>query len=104
MKMTKPKILKILNNGMIAGILVSALSFIVPLIPCKKEQGLSLCKLPNPTSNLPDSLPKFYNISTNPLTGLVFQFIIVLIVFSLLFLLLKRKESKILDLTKNKGG
>ncbi len=101
--MVMPKILRILNKGLIAGVIASALSFVVPIIPCTKSGSLSLCKLPNPFKD-PSTIsnPNFYNLSTQPLAGLIIQFTAFFIIVSIIFFLLNKKSTaKILDLTPN---
>ena len=83
--MKQQKLLKRANIGLIIGVIVVALSFLISLVPCKKEAGIGVCKLPNPFSDLPGTLnQKYYFISNNPLTGLILQFLIPLVIVLLI--------------------
>ena len=98
------KIAKTLNQGIIAAVIVSALSFFLPIIPCKKDSALTLCNLPNPFSNQTATttvkLTEYYGLSTGPLAGLVLTFLAVVLIVLLLFTLIKKKKGKVMDLTK----
>lgn len=102
MKMDTPKFIKILNKGVIAAVIVSALSFFITLVPCQRESGIGICRLPNPFQDLPANLPKYYFSSTNPLTGLVMQFILILLIFIAIFMFFRKKSRKVLDLTEKR--
>ncbi len=102
---------KLLNKGFIFALIVSALSFFINIVPCNTTLGSFIsngfCKLPNPFQDLPSPLPenKFYLISTNPLTGLVMQFLFSAIAFLAIYYYIKRKsfgkrKSKVVDFTK----
>jgi hypothetical protein len=102
---------KLLNKGFIFALIVSTLSFFINIVPCNTTFGGFLtngfCKLPNPFQDLPKILPesKFYLISTNPLTGLVMQFLFSAIAFLVVYYYLKRKsfgkrKPKVVDFTK----
>ncbi len=105
--MTKPKIIKILNIGLVTAVLVSALSFFIKLVPCKfntaKVTGFGLCKLPSIFENIPELSNNYYGISNNPLAGLVLQFVLAIIIIVVVLSLFKRKTSKILDLTNKRA-
>jgi len=105
------KLIKILNYGVVAGVIVSALSFFLPIVPCSRapvvanpEYSLAMCKLPNPFGETIVGISqKFYTFSTDPLVALIFTFLIVLIAVFLFFTLVKKKQGKVVDLThKNK--
>jgi hypothetical protein len=99
--MNQRKILKYANIGMIIGILVATLSFLISLVPCKKEAGIGVCQLPNPFSELSTLTQKYYFISTNPMTGLILQFLIPLAIALLIALAgKKQKKEKLVDYTK----
>jgi len=107
--MTVPKILKILNKGLIAGVVVSTFSFTLPLVPCTKSLDSiskyrpTICKFSNPfTEQTIGISQKFYGISTEPLAGLILQFLVILLISSIIFSVLRRKPTKVLDLTKKK--
>ncbi len=91
---------KLVLKGLIIGLIVSALSFIVTLVPCTKETGLGLCKLPSPISDLPETAQRFYGISNNPITGLILQTFIPIIIVMVIPLILKKKPQKIIDFTR----
>ncbi|MEK6935722.1 MAG: hypothetical protein AABW67_02960 [Nanoarchaeota archaeon] len=104
--MENPKFLKILNKAVIFGIVVSAVSFVIPLIPCKKAPVIadpvytwSICKLANPFQQLVGISQKFYNISTDNSAGLILQFLVATALFLIVFTLFRKKAGKILDLT-----
>ena len=97
--MKTPKILRILNKGAIAGLVVTTLSFFIPLVPCKGEAGFSMCLLPNPFVSMSETLTQYYSYSNNPLTGAVLQFLIPAIIFTGIFMLLRKKAGNVLDLT-----
>lgn len=106
--MTKPKIFRLLCIGILGVIIVSTLSFFIKLTPCMIKTTdattLGLCKLPSIFSDLPTQLTnQYYFISNNPLTGLVFQFLITLIALTILLLFFKKSPKKVLDLTKEKN-
>jgi hypothetical protein len=98
--METPKILRILNKAAIVGLVVTALSFVLPLVPCKAESGFSLCSLPNPLASIPEVIPQYYGYSNNPLTGAVLQFLIPSIIFMAIFMFFRKKTAKVLDLSK----
>lgn len=106
--MAVPKILQVLNKSVIAGVIVSALSFVFPIVPCTKSAviaepvyKLGACSLPNPFSeSLVGVSTRFYGLNTEPLTGLVLQFLIITLLLTLLFTLFGKKNKKFLDLTK----
>lgn len=98
--------LRILNKSLIIAVAVSILSFIFPIVPCKTAPVIaqpvyswSMCKLPNPFNPLIGVSQKFWASSTEPLGGLILQFLIVFILSAIIFVLLRRKAAKILDLT-----
>ena len=97
--MTTPKILRILNKGAVAGLVITALSFFIPLTPCKQEAGFKLCTLPNPFKSMPEVIPQYYGFSNNPLTGAVLQFLIPALILTLIYLTVRKKTAKVLDLT-----
>jgi hypothetical protein len=100
--MEKPKMLKVLNRGAMTGLVVTLLSFIIPLVPCKGESGFTTCLLPNPFKNMPEVVSNYYGYSNNPLTGAALQFIIPAGIFILIFMVFKKKKSKeYKDLGKN---
>jgi len=104
----KPKILQTLNKSLIIALIVVAISFLIPIVPCTKslviaepKYSLGMCKLPNLFGEQVVGISqKFHGISTEPLTGLVIQFLIVFIIFTIIFILFRKKSVKILDLTK----
>ncbi|MFA7708016.1 MAG: hypothetical protein WCX73_03635 [Candidatus Pacearchaeota archaeon] len=108
--MEKPKILGDLNKSTIIAVILTIVSFIFPIVPCKVAPVIatpvyawSMCKLPNPFSqNLLGISTKFWANSTEPMTGLVLQFLIVFILTTIIFMILKRKSTKVLDLTHKK--
>lgn len=94
---------------LLAGAAITALSFFLTLVPCKiKSPKLSvfgICKLPNPFANLGTTEYYYYNYTNNPITGLLIQFLIgVLLAYLAVYvfkkLRLKRKNYKIIDYTK----
>ena len=101
------KIQKILNKGLIAGLVVSALSFFLRMVPCttspviaEPKYSWGICRLPNPFGEKIVGLStRYFNISTEPMAGLILQFIIALGLFTIIFMLFRRKTKKILDLT-----
>ena len=102
------RLIKTFNKAIIAAVVVSAISFFVSIVPCSKapvvaepEYTFSLCKLPNPFGNpLLGISEKFYTITTNPLAGLILQFLAVFVVIMILLSIFKRKQRKIIDLTR----
>ena|SRR3989344_4630508 len=105
--MALPSIFRILNKGLIAGVLVSISSFFFNIVPCMQSLVVvepkyewALCKFPNPfTKPILGISQKFYNLFTEPLSGLVLQFAISSILFTLIFMLFRRKARKVLDLS-----
>jgi hypothetical protein len=96
------KTLKIIKNSAIIAFIIVIISFFIKLIPCIKESKFSLCTIPNPFLDLPNSPPQFYNISNNPILALILQFFIALILILLIILFSKSKPKKVIDFTKNK--
>ena len=104
------KIAKTLNWGIITAVIVSALAFFLPIIPCKTapvvanpDYKLALCKIPNPFGEQLVGVSKmFYGLSADPLAALIFTFIAVFIIVLLLFTVIKKKKGKIVDLTAKK--
>ncbi len=101
------RILNILNKSAIAGLVGSFLSFIFPLIPCMKSPVVAepkfspgLCTLPNPFKiDLAGINQRFYGVFSEPLAGLVLQFIVIFAIFLIIFLLIRKRAGKVLDLT-----
>jgi hypothetical protein len=104
---------KIMNKGFIFALIVSTLSFFINIVPCTTSLrdffNDGFCKIPNPFQDLsqPLSQNKFYFISSNPLTGLVMQFLVSAILFIAIYLYLKRKsfgkkKPKVVDFTKKR--
>lgn len=104
----KSRIIRVLNKSLIIAFIVCILSFIFKIVPCTKspviaepQYNLGICKLPNPFGEqIVGISQKFYGISTEPLTGLIIQFLIVFIIFTIIFMLFRRKAVKVLDLTR----
>jgi len=102
------KLIKIFNKAIIAAVIVSAISFFANIVPCSKapvvaepEYALGFCKLPNPWGEqLVGISEKFYTIASDPLAGLILQFLVVLIVVMIILSAFKRKQRKIIDLTR----
>jgi len=100
--------MKILNKSAIVGLAVTAISFIVPFVPCTKspviaepKYAFSMCRLPNPfTEPLVGVSTKYYSIFTDSLAGAVLQFIIPTLIFTLIFVAFRKKAEKVLDLSK----
>jgi len=102
------QIQKILSKGLLAGMIVVILSFLLPLVPCTKaavvatpEYKLGMCKFMNPFGEPIVGLSqKFYGAYTDPMAGLIIQFIVGFAIFAVLFLFLhKKRKKKIIDLT-----
>lgn len=100
MKIKNSKILKVINKGIILGLVVTILSFLISLVPCIKEAGFGVCRLPSPFSDLTILTQKYYGISNNPLTGLILQFLIPFILVVLILSQSKKKSERIIDYTK----
>tara|TARA_Y100000310_G_scaffold344820_1_gene459757 strand:+ start:5787 stop:6122 length:336 start_codon:yes stop_codon:yes gene_type:complete len=107
----KQSLVKVLNKAALAGIIIVALSFIIPLVPCTKAPvtaepvyKLGLCKLPNPFGEQQVGLStKYYGSYTDSLAGAVLQFITptIIVLFILMFFRKKAsKMAKVLDLSK----
>jgi len=102
-----PRFVRVLNKGLIAGVLVGALGFFIKSVPCRitptSSISLSICKLPSIIEDLPaNSTNVYYGISNNPATGLVFQIIAVTAIVSLVLMILRKKAARVLDLTNKK--
>ncbi len=102
------EIQKILNKGLITGLAVSALSFVLKIVPCttspviaELKYSWSSCKLPNPfVEHIVGISQKFYGAFTDPMAGLIIQFIVAFAIFTTIFTFFhKRRIKKILDLT-----
>ncbi|MDD5191756.1 MAG: hypothetical protein PHH54_05300 [Candidatus Nanoarchaeia archaeon] len=108
--METPRILKVLNKSLIIAVAIAILSFIFPIVPCKiapvvatPVYAWSMCKLPNPfAQQLVGVSTKYWAISTEALSGLVIQFLIILVLFTIIFMLFRRKSAKVLDLTRKR--
>lgn len=107
--MALPKIFKILNIGLIAGIVVALASFLIPIVPCTKSPIITkpvyewgLCKLPNPFKELLLGLSqKYFNLSTEPLAGFLLQMLIIIIIAAAIFSIYRKKIDRgVIDLTK----
>ena len=99
---------KILNKGLIAGLVVSVLSFFLKIVPCTSSPVIAepiyswgSCKLPNPfVENIIGISQRFYGSFTNPLAGIIIQFAIAFAIFTIIFIFFhNRKKKKVLDLT-----
>ena len=105
-----PNITRLFTRATTIGVVVVALSFLLPIVPCTKSPviaeptyKLGLCKLPNPFGEqLVGMSTRYYGINTQPLAGLIIQFLVPFIIFILIFLAMRKKAGKVLDLTKNK--
>ena len=108
--METPRILRVLNKSLIIAVAIAFLSFILPIVPCKVAPVVatpvyawSMCKLPNPFGQqLLGISTKYFGSLTEPLAGLVLQFLLVLIIFTIIFVLIRRKAAKVLDLTRRR--
>lgn len=102
--------LRLLNKGVIAGVSVSILSFFFSIVPCttapviaNPEYKFGMCKLPNPFQEpLLGISQKFYTFSTEPLAGLILQFLASFLLFTLIFLVFRKKARKTLDLSRRR--
>lgn len=102
------EIQKILNKGLIAGLAVSALSFFLKIVPCTSSPVIaeptyswSSCKLPNPfVEDIVGISQRFYGAFTDPMAGLIIQFVVAFAIFTVIFTFFhNRKQKKVLDLT-----
>jgi len=100
---------KILNKGLIAGVVISALSFFLKIVPCttspviaEPKYSWGLCQFENPfVGQIVGISQKFYGSFANPLAGLIIQFGVAFAVFTVIFTFFhKRRKKKILDLSK----
>jgi len=99
--------LKILNISLILALVVSALSFAFPIVPCTKAAvianptySLGFCKLPNPfTEPILGISQKYYGLSTEISAGLVAQFLIVFALTILILIIVKRRSDNFMDLS-----
>jgi hypothetical protein len=110
--MRKPNSIKIANRAVIAGLIIVIISFIIPIVPCTSSPviaepvyKLTTCKIPNPFAEQTLGIStKYYGVNTQPLAGLILQFIIATLIFLIIFNILSKKSKsarKILDLTEN---
>jgi len=88
------KMKDVISRGIIGAVIVSALSFFIKIIPCKGDEKWGLCALPNPLKDTAAITQKFYGMTADPLTALVFQFIIA---FAIIFLILTGFRKKARD-------
>jgi hypothetical protein len=104
-----PKKFKKYHKYLIAGTILSITSFLLTLVPCsiKSQKNIvyGLCKLPNPFVSLETTSHYYYNYTNNPVTGLIFQFLIgVMLLFCIIYVFkkfkIKKKEHRIIDYTK----
>ena len=98
--MAKTDLLKNVNKALLAGLVITILSFIFTLTPCKKDTGLGVCKLPSPFSNLSNTSDKYYGFTNNPLTGLMAQFLLPAILVFVILYNMKKRSYKVVDYTK----
>jgi cellobiose-specific phosphotransferase system component IIC len=99
-KIKNSKLVKSLKNGILAGLIIVILSFLISIVPCIKTAGFGVCSLGNPFNDLTDLSNKFYGISNNPMTGLIFQFLIPLFVVFIISYNYRKKKEHIVDYTK----
>ena len=103
-----PNITKLFTRATIIAVIVVALSFFLPIVPCTKSTviaepiyKLGICKLPNPfIEQVVGISTRYYGINTQPIAGLILQFIAAFVIFTLIFLGARKKAGKVLDLTK----
>jgi len=103
-----PNITRLFTRATIIGVIVVALSFLLPIVPCTKATSVAeasfkpgLCRLPNPFNEvMPELSIRYYGINTDPVAGVIFQFIAVFIIYAIIFLLIRKKAGKVLDLTR----
>jgi hypothetical protein len=100
--MNQQKLLKSVNYGIYLGLLVAFLSFLISIVPCKKEAGIGVCSLPNPFSDLTSLSDKYYFFFNNPMTGLLLQFLIPFIIVMIIVIVIKKpqKTERVVDYTK----
>ncbi|MFA5173899.1 MAG: hypothetical protein WC438_01835 [Candidatus Pacearchaeota archaeon] len=109
-KMKNMKITKILNYAIIIAVALSALSFFIGIIPCKTapvianpEYSWSMCKLPNPFGEpLLGVSNQYFGMSTDPLATLITTFLLVMVIVFVIFMLITKREGKVIDLTTKK--
>ena len=103
------KPLKTHHKFLIAGAVITGLSFVVTSVPCTIIDSNStypgFCKLPNPLASLETTSHYYYGFSNNPISGLILQFALAILISYLVVYLfkklnIKRKNYKIIDLTK----
>ena len=98
--------LKHLNFSIFGAVVVSAVSFFIQIVPCstitENQSSFGLCTLPSIFNDLPEISAKYYTISNNPLTGLVFQFALSFLIIFVLLSLSRKKSKRIVDLTKER--
>lgn len=99
-KIRKSRLVKSLKWGIMAGLVITIVSFLISIVPCIKSAGIGVCTLPSPFSDLMNLDNKYYGFSNNPLTGLLLQFIIPLILVFLIILNTKKTKEKVVDYTK----
>lgn len=99
-KIRNSRLLKSLKNGILAGLLIVILSFFISIVPCIKTAGVGVCSLGNPFINLTELNNKYYAISNNPMTGLIFQFLIPLFVVFVISYKFRHKKEHVVDYTK----
>ena len=100
-KINRSRLAKSLKWGVIAGLVITIISFLISIVACLKQAGIGVCVLPSPFSNMVSLDNIYYGISNNPLSGLLMQFLIPLIlVFIIAFGSKKKTNGKIVDYTK----
>ena len=97
----KPKIVRALNKSLVITLIITAFSFIIPIVPCKTARW-GACKLPNPfTQPIANVSQRFFG-SLEPIGGLVLQFLLILAIVTIILLTVRKKVGKILDLTNKR--
>ncbi|MBS3074912.1 hypothetical protein J4429_00475 [Candidatus Pacearchaeota archaeon] len=94
------KAVKNLKVSLLAAVIVSLASFFLKLTPCFKESKLSLCQIPSPFLDLVEPLPKYYNLSTNPILAIIIQFLVPFVLIYIVLLFSKVRQKKVIDFTK----
>jgi len=93
----------LIKKSLVTALIISLLSFFIPIVPYTKSEGLGLRTLPSPLEDLPQNFinTKFYGISDNPITALLLQFLIPFTLILLIFYTIPKKRSqKIIDFTR----
>lgn len=102
--MAVKKLATTMRNAAIAGLAVDLMSFVIGIVPCRTyfetSSSFGFCAIQSPLIDITDASTKFYGFSNNPVLALIVQFLIGFIIYLIISTIIRKRKSKVIDLTK----